>query len=66
VSGRCRFVRRSSAPNQVRQLGVRKPPNQALHLTGAAILVLQGSLSKQRPRQVSLGVIATRGRDVYC
>ena len=36
-------------------------PNQALHLTGAALLLLVASLSHLRPRQVSLVVGRTVG-----
>ncbi len=33
-----------------------KPPNQALHLTGAAILVSRDTKPLQRPRQVSFSL----------
>ena len=40
--------------------GQHSSPNQALHLTGAAILVSRGSTSHRRPRQVSWVVRRTK------
>jgi hypothetical protein len=59
-----RFPRRvagnTKCASTPRKLG---PPNQALHLTGAAMLVSRDTTLSQRPRQVSFGVRRTTSGD---